>query len=243
MNNLSTQSKSVVDELVLYDNRIRVIYKNELSIIDIVKLSARGNYVTFVNANDFLERDFIKSLVNILNKDSSDIVIGDYYTLDVASAMFCFHISHDETTEILSSVDAISRQWHNNYMCLWGKLYHFDLLKQFVSQTECSERTILRQLYFLSQKITYFKTNFYCRRTNLPSNTIINLKAYYTDKINEYYHLLSDFSLLGLETNWIEKDLKNLLCEAENELKDIDPIFSNYLRHKLAIMSYNSNNN
>lgn len=70
------------DDWAKKDNRIKVIHKSNGGLSDARNFgleNATGEYVTFVDSDDWLELDGIEKLVNPLKKKDYDIVIGGFY--------------------------------------------------------------------------------------------------------------------------------------------------------------------
>lgn len=75
-------SGKLCDELAGNDSRIRVIHKeNEgLGLTRNCGIkNSKGNYVFFVDSDDYIEQDAIKVLVELVEKHECDLAIGNFY--------------------------------------------------------------------------------------------------------------------------------------------------------------------
>ena len=73
------KSGEICDEYAAKDSRVRVFHKENGGVTSARKLgfdSSVGEYVLFVDSDDYLDKDGIASLVS-LSDDDVDIIIGD----------------------------------------------------------------------------------------------------------------------------------------------------------------------
>ncbi|MDS2324719.1 glycosyltransferase [Streptococcus pneumoniae] len=54
-----------------------------------------GNYVTFVDSDDWIELDYVETLYKKITEYQADIAVGNYYSFNESEGMFYFHISGD----------------------------------------------------------------------------------------------------------------------------------------------------
>jgi len=131
------RSGAMCDELAKHDDRIRVIHKENGGLSDARNFGlaeATGEYVCFIDSDDWVEPDMISSAVDALKKENSDIAIWGYYADFV-----------DAGEKILSSSKRILREephfdGENPYgeigsvlgFCgyAWNKLYRLPFLKE-----------------------------------------------------------------------------------------------------------------
>ena len=70
------------DEWKLKDNRIIVIHKKKNGGLGYARNSgmsiARGEYITFIDSDDWIDNKHIESLVNLIEKNKSDCVLGGH---------------------------------------------------------------------------------------------------------------------------------------------------------------------
>lgn len=124
-----------------YPNVIVIDKKNEgVSIARKTGLDkANGDYVTFVDADDWLERDFLKKVLLILQNDSPDVLVYDYYLAfsdkgirperhigyqgyyrrNQLPVQFWDSLIHDEN----------GKQYRGS---LWGNIFKTELLKKYI---------------------------------------------------------------------------------------------------------------
>ena len=82
VNDCSTDKKTIllISEWVKKDSRIRVIDKSINEGVDKARFSAiqqvKGDFLTFLDSDDWLETDALDSLLSVSNKNGADVVIG-----------------------------------------------------------------------------------------------------------------------------------------------------------------------
>lgn len=124
---------NICDEYALKDSRIEVVHKSNGGLSDARNVGismAKGKYITFVDSDDVLQREYIYYLYNLLTRSKADISVcqkrnineaGEFYDVvkrKVAEAYVVKGNSrcmHDFLTESNIGVTA------------WGKLYRIEL--------------------------------------------------------------------------------------------------------------------
>ncbi len=103
----------IIDEYASKDERITPVHKqNEgVSVARNVGIEkARGEYLYFVDSDDWLEEDALKTLYEVAQRDHADVVIGDYkriYYDGKSIAVTTF--PHDFTTRSKETIQTIQK--------------------------------------------------------------------------------------------------------------------------------------
>lgn len=74
-------SKKIIDTYQKKDKRIVVINKENSGVSDTRNLGirlAKGNYIMFIDADDYISNDYIKVLMDVVKKNNSEYVISGY---------------------------------------------------------------------------------------------------------------------------------------------------------------------
>lgn len=117
-------SEIICDEFKTQDSRVEVVHKTNGGLSDARNVGtafANGDFVFYLDSDDYLENNAIESLVNIQEKYNCDIVLSNYYYTyedheDVAECEF------DEIT-VLESKDAMEALVTGKIQNFaWGKL-------------------------------------------------------------------------------------------------------------------------
>ncbi len=120
-------SGNICEEYAKRDLRIRVIHKENGGLSDARNVgikSAFGDYIAFVDSDDYICEVYIQYLASIFFENEADIVLCGYFQGEEE----CFPKRTIRYRKILSfdSKDML-RQWHGKYKQIetmaWGKLY------------------------------------------------------------------------------------------------------------------------
>lgn len=199
-------SLQICEKFAVEDSRIKVIHKaNEgAGMARNAALSvATGEYIGFVDSDDYVEPDMFKSLYEIAEKYSSDLVMSGVIFVD--GNMFSQegdHIrkayfekdTHFETEEDLKKlrmgiIGALPEDTDDSKygMSIWKNLFRHDIIKQnnlvFESEREMLSEDALFMIDFISciKRATGINETFYnyCRNGNSIS------KSYKKDKFEK----------------------------------------------------------
>lgn len=118
-------SGKICDEFATKDNRIKVIHKNNGGVSSARNQGldkANGDYIAFVDSDDYIEKDMYEKMINIINKYGVDIVSCNYNHVNGKIEPF---FSLDEDEYIDNKTDLIEKifQYKNYDMILFNKLY------------------------------------------------------------------------------------------------------------------------
>ena len=136
----STDNSPIIcDQYALKDNRIIIIHKNNEGVtkarIDGYNKST-GDYVTFIDADDYVSNVYLERLLNTAKLNNSDVVSCQYYNVrkDVSEPckkMITGRFDSEGIKRILN--DSNSYYIKNNKLpfavFLWGKLFKKDILQ------------------------------------------------------------------------------------------------------------------
>lgn len=130
-------SGKICDEYETKDTRIRVIHKTNGGLSEARNYGidcARGDYLCFIDSDDFVHCQYLEILYSILENSGADMSICGYslyhdsdtlntekYGLDIPYKEFSDELLYDEPF--------INHKW-TNLVCAWNKLYHRDLFKE-----------------------------------------------------------------------------------------------------------------
>ena len=124
-------SGKICDEYAKKDSRLRVIHKkNEgVSIARNTGLdNATGKWITFVDADDWIEKDTYKELSLILEKNEPDILIYNYYDNNKENALYIKTGTFEDKDEIENLKNKIIYPLIENeesavYSFVWNKIF------------------------------------------------------------------------------------------------------------------------
>ena len=166
------ESPAICDEYAKKDKRIKVIHKKNRGLSDARNCgldNSAGNYICFIDSDDYVDTNMIEYMHKSLSKNNSDIVICDYIIFDENN-----EIKNSFTKTLFSVTDNKFDYMFNEYKLLtviqWNKLFKreiFDNLRFETGKIHEDEFIICKELES-AKKITYdlFPLYHYYRRNN-----------------------------------------------------------------------------
>jgi len=95
-------SGQICQEYLEKDDRIRYFEKENGGVSSARNFGikqSRGEYITFIDSDDWVEPNYLEILYKAMKEQDADIVVTNYYTFREEDAMFLFHVA--ETNEAL----------------------------------------------------------------------------------------------------------------------------------------------
>jgi glycosyltransferase involved in cell wall biosynthesis len=153
----------ICDEYAAKDKRVKVIHKTNggLSSARNAGLDmATGEYIAFVDSDDYIAENMYENLAGIAQKETADIVICDYYIIDnrgvrVVQAEHMDNINIDKIRYLIL-MDKYSS-------CPWDKFYKAELFKdlRFFVGVYLEDLFIMPTLFFRAKKVILTKEPYY----------------------------------------------------------------------------------
>lgn len=185
INDGSTDSSGrIIEELKLEDTRIKVLHQPQNIGIGRVRNTgleiARGEYLVFIDADDWMDPNHIEDLVELLERTDSDIAIANFTRYYASENRYEIHINDQDYYEMVLSPQEWFRyqygQPHNLSLCFtvpWGKLYKrslFETIQYYTGGFGEDDRTSWK-IYLMSNKIAYMHRSSLVYRVNETSMT------------------------------------------------------------------------
>jgi len=228
----STDSTAdIIQELSLNDSRIKLIKGNHGGTAVARKLgiqNALGEYITFVDGDDWMDEDGIETMISTFSARDCDIVVAQHRKVFLQEDTVRYEYKDDypfDTIDPLSFMDIINER---RDFTLWAKMFKKDLFDNILFHEGVplgQDGLVLKQIILKSNVIKSTNKTVYnylyrqgsaMRKSALLNNKLIFLKGnfnnlpYYPDKIynkerDQLISYLIDIGIYYLKMNKKEK--------------------------------------
>lgn len=202
------KSGIICDEIAKKDSRFKVIHKKNGGVSSARNEGLKfvtGKYLYFMDADDWIEKDFIETMINKIEQYKADVCVCNF------SMEYCgfSEVFSDNKKEIeLSSIESINemlRQNGNNLFLghLWNKLFLTEKVKNIIFDESISVYEDLEYVYRglkECNKVIYipYIGYHYVQRSKSAMNSCFSNKTF--SSINVAEELLNDILKMNNET-------------------------------------------
>ena len=184
------------DEWAIEDNRIKVIHKANGGVSSARNAGlnvATGEYIQFVDSDDYLELNACEILAGEMYEKNVDLVVSDYYSHGFTRKKIIIQnfVEEDEETAFM--------QLYKNALFAfpWNKLYKKELIKNYFSNKLKYSEDFLFNCEYLAN----------CKKISCINNCIYNYVAVKGSSVNSFSELC--FPNQCFVANYIDDVLKN----------------------------------
>lgn len=181
--------KQILDKYSSLDSRIKIVEHEKNKGLFQARLTgsdvATGDYICFLDSDDYITRDYYRILVNSIEKNNSDFAVSTIVNEEAEDRRYVYKLFESdrqilENESILNeffSQKGLNYSWH----VVWNKLYTMDLWKKcreyyskinshLIMTEDVAYSTIL---YTKANKISYTKNAYYFYCANDEASTSI----------------------------------------------------------------------
>ena len=174
-------SKEICTKLMNDDKRIKYIFQENLGVShtrNVALENAQGKYIVFVDSDDLIHEDYLKILINSIEKNNSDISVCNFIERKISNTGKVEDITREfypkEVMEMSEMKDYIMDFGNSGLLNpLWNKIYKREIIENnnitFDEKVETGEDFIFNLQYFRkAKKISFIKEKlyYYIRRNN-----------------------------------------------------------------------------
>jgi glycosyltransferase involved in cell wall biosynthesis len=215
-----------------FDNRIKVIHKENGGVSSARNVGigiAKGEYIGFVDSDDFIHKRMYEMLYSYGVKHEADIVICDYLEVSEKEIYDTENDIPKFNEKNYSSIESLNQLYTDNYVRFvivcnrLFKKYLFNDLK-FIEGKRYEDELIAHRILFKSSKVTYLpiKLYYYLHRKDSFMRSPFNIKK--LDVIFAFKDRAEFF-----------KEIKQTELQRKAEYSYIDKLFLSYFRAKREI--------
>lgn len=120
----------ICDEYASRDNRIIVIHKKNGGLSDARNAGldiCKGEYISFIDSDDWVERDYIEVLFNLLQKTNADIAVGNHQLFSEDGVVYPQNIFFDSVLDGYDATTMLIFKEPIQFVVSWCKLYKRNL--------------------------------------------------------------------------------------------------------------------
>ena len=201
-------SGAICDELKQTDNRIQVLHKKNGGLSDARNAGlkiAKGEFVGFVDSDDYIKEDMFETLYKLNKEHHSDIAIVSYYELYKGKVI---GVRDTKNLEELNKIEALKELLIDRKIqsYAWNKLFKRELFEniEFPTNKNFEDIATTLVLFEKANKVVLLEDPkyYYVRR----DDSIIGVRNYKTYK--DYLDVIYD-KYLYLDGKYKELDLYN----------------------------------
>lgn len=207
-------SAKICDEYSKKDRRIKVVHKKNggLSSARNIGLDlAKGEYIGFVDSDDFISPNMFSELYNTIRKSNSDLAICNFLRIKGDELDFNTYKELDiiEEFEGLEILNQLYESRGVQFVVAWNKLYKKELFNELRYEVGklCEDEYIIHRILYRCKKVVYSNKimYYYTQRENsitstISSKRIIDASEALEDRIN-FFKEMRCFSLYKKAVN------------------------------------------
>ena len=209
------KSGDICNHYLRHDKRIKYFYKNNGGVSSARNFGisqAQGTYIIFIDSDDWIENNYVKNLVNQIDKQDSYFIISGY-TIDVLDKnnKVVKTVKYKPVADLIEKkedyIRTLAELINKRYILSpWGKIYRLDIIKDNQISFDISKsigEDLVFNLDYLN-KVKKIKLCKDCKYHYILSNAESLTKKFGEERIENTYHLFLkgiDF----LKTNNLEE--------------------------------------
>lgn len=202
VNDGSTDSTpKILENYSKFDKRIKIINKENGGLSSARNEGmnhAKGEYIVFVDSDDWLAPDFLEKMYFNIKKNKSDYCISNSYVINNINGEIAYFLHMDEKFYAPYLKDGCFKEenmppfiWSIISPCAWGKMYRKDFIKNFKFEEGLifEDMPYHSECYLNAEKISLvFESLYFYRQQSQAS--IINTQANKNGDIYKIYDLI-----------------------------------------------------
>ncbi|WP_455683148.1 glycosyltransferase family 2 protein [Thomasclavelia sp.] len=208
-------SGDICDRWKSYDSRIKVIHKKNGGLSDARNCGldiAGGNYISFIDGDDFIDKNMYRDMLNYINMYECDICICGICKTENDKEFVTRPYNYENKEFTIFNNELAIKEMLNNKIDVssCNKLYKRNIIGElrFPYGKTNEDFALMYKLFYFSKKIIIINKNYYkyIQRDGSITTTKFNKKQF-----DKYYNCLEMLK-------FIEKEMPNAKDDAEHYL-------------------------
>ena len=226
-------SADICREYVSKDSRFRYFEKENDGVSSARNLGiehSKGEYITFIDSDDWVESDYVEILYDELIKENADIAVSTYKRFEMGDNCWYVHafqrgydkkvFTNKKFMDELLSLDGFD----NSYRFVSGKLVHRNMLENIafnVATTFGEDMEFWFKIYMVSDRVVYVNKETYNYRTDERISKHFTLDAVRSD-VQQRLNFIALLSSRGIDTKGYLDECLKKLHEKKKWLKNVE---------------------
>ena len=224
-------SADICREYVSKDSRFKYFEKKNGGVSSARNLGiehSKGEYITFIDADDWVDSDYLEVLYTTLLEEGADITVSTYKQFNIKDGCFYIHsFQRGYEKKIFTGPELIDElqllsSFDHSYSSVCGKLVKSARVEsiRFNEETTLGEdMEFWYKLFLISDKIVYINKDTYIYRTSNDEYKHFELEKIRSD-IQQRLNFLAVLVARGMSVTSYVDDLINYLHFLEIKLKE-----------------------
>ena len=210
-------SGAICDEYAAQDARVSVFHKENGGVSSARNVgldNAQGEWITFVDSDDYIEENFLKSFEGNLD---ADLVVGNSTWLDNGGTEIN---SYNISLIGMSREELISRYLYSGMFNMsWGKFYKASLIRRYGIRFNeimrfAEDLCFVYQFLFYSKKITSVVDTPFCRYLwFVPCNSVLKYSMSTHEASIHFSNVWESYKKIGIRCLVFEEKIINDIFE------------------------------
>lgn len=226
-------SADICREYVSKDSRFRYFEKKNGGVSSARNLGiehSKGQYITFIDSDDWVDSDYVETLYGELIKENADIAVSTYKRFEMGDNCWYVHafqrgydkkvFTNKKLMDDLLSLDGFD----NSYRFVSGKLVHRNMLENIafnVATLYGEDMEFWFKIYMVSDRVVYVNKETYNYRTDERISKYFTLDAVRSD-IQQRLNFIALLSSRGIDTKGYVDECLKKLHEKKKWLKNVE---------------------
>ncbi len=238
-------SGRICDELAAKDPRVRVIHQENGGLSKARNAgieAANGEYLTFVDSDDWIEADAYEHLLNLMDKYQVKLVCGGNFDVDGGTGEKTLGLTPAKE-EVITTEEMVARMflWQGCDSSACDKIYHRSLLETFryPEGRVCEDVAVTYKIVLSTDRAAMSDRPFY-NYYHRPGSITISTAAEITDKTFHfsqhteaiYPYIRENHPAIEPQARYLRvRSLSHILLLLEQERAEVREQFAEQYRH------------